>query len=210
MSISLRINEIISKENLTISSFEKKINCSTSTITRIIQRDSNVSGDILNKILITFPTINSDWLITGEGHMYKNTNVYNKGLPLLPIHAVAGKFIGNTTAIKEYQIEEYISIPMFNEKADCYIPMIGNSMHPKYQSGDILACKLKKNLDLIQWNKPYVLNIKEEGVVVKRLNEDLDKNLVLCTSDNSEYPPFRVKKEDILNLAIIVGYIRYE
>lgn len=136
-----RIKEIISKKNLNISNFEKKIEVGNAAISSIIKRKSNPSGDILSKILKAFPDISAEWLFTGEGDMYKNSLVDNpKGLPLLPIHAVAGSFIGNTSPVKEYNIEEFISIPMFNEKADCYIPMIGNSMHPKYQSGDILAC----------------------------------------------------------------------
>ena len=72
-SISLRIKHLINKKNMNISSFEKKIGVGNNSIGTIIRRNSNISGEILSKILISFNDINAEWLMTGKGEMLKQT-----------------------------------------------------------------------------------------------------------------------------------------
>lgn len=73
MDITLKIRELIDAENMTISSFEKKIGASNNTIRVLLDRNSNVSGAILNKILIAFPNVSAEWLLRGNGTMYLNS-----------------------------------------------------------------------------------------------------------------------------------------
>ena len=58
---------------MNISSFEKKIGVGNNSIGTIIRRNSNISGEILSKILISFNDINAEWLMTGKGEMLKQT-----------------------------------------------------------------------------------------------------------------------------------------
>jgi hypothetical protein len=74
-SISLRIKDLIDLKKLNISSFEKKIDAGNNSIGTIIKRNSNVSGEILSKILNTFLDVNAEWLITGKGEMIKSTGL---------------------------------------------------------------------------------------------------------------------------------------
>lgn len=69
-SISMRIKKIIETENVTIAGFERIIGAGSASILSIIKRNSNVSGDILSKILSTFPLLDANWLILGKGSMY--------------------------------------------------------------------------------------------------------------------------------------------
>jgi hypothetical protein len=64
--ISLRINKLISEKNLNISSFEKKIGVGNNSIGTIIKKNSNVSGQILSKILNTFEDVNAEWLFLAK------------------------------------------------------------------------------------------------------------------------------------------------
>jgi hypothetical protein len=70
-TISLRIKELITAKNMNISAFEKKIGVGNNSIGTIISRNSNVSGAILSKILISFPDICPDWLLTGRNDMFR-------------------------------------------------------------------------------------------------------------------------------------------
>lgn len=72
MSISKRISNLITEKKMSISAFEKKIGVGNAVVVSIIRRDSNVSGDVLSKILNIFPELDANWLITGKGNMYKN------------------------------------------------------------------------------------------------------------------------------------------
>lgn len=87
------------------------------------------------------------------------------------------------------------------------IRVSGSSMYPKYSNGDLLACKPLKDRTFFQWSKPYLDS--EQSAIVKRLFPCLDDESGLeCHSDNKvHYPPFKIPKESIRALAIVVGVI---
>jgi len=66
----MNIELLVEALGLTVNSFEKAIGVTQSRISKIIKRKSGVSHDILNKILSTFPEVNPDWLLRGEGEMF--------------------------------------------------------------------------------------------------------------------------------------------
>lgn len=72
-SISLRIKELIDYKKMNISSFEKKIGAGNNSIGTIINRNSNVSGLILSKILNSCEDVSADWLLLGKGEMFRNS-----------------------------------------------------------------------------------------------------------------------------------------
>src|SRR5690554_682586 len=72
-NIPLRIKELINVKNYTIASFEKEIGVGNNSIGISIRRNSNVSGEIIYKILIKFPDVNAQWLVTGQGEMLLNS-----------------------------------------------------------------------------------------------------------------------------------------
>ena len=83
-------------------------------------------------------------------------------------------------------------------------------MYPKYSSGDILACRKIVEVTFIQWGKIYVID-SQQGAMVKRLFEiEGDVDHILCKSDNENYPPFKLPKDEIRSLSIVVGAIRLE
>ena len=70
-SIPQRIKQLAKELNLSISAFEKQIGSSNNTIGTAIHKDSNISGAIINKILIRYTELSPDWLITGTGSMMR-------------------------------------------------------------------------------------------------------------------------------------------
>lgn len=163
--------------------------------------------------------IDGNWLLTGDGNMLKselrNDTIMpvqiKKGLPLIPLDAMAG-FGNGDRQVHENEVTDYYEVPLFEKRGAKYlIPVAGNSMYPKYASGDLLACKPLTGLNFVQWGKPYVLDT-EQGALVKRLFEDPnDEDLLICKSDNTDhYPPFHINKSEIYKVAIVVGVIRLE
>lgn len=167
--------------------------------------------------------VNAEWLITGKGEMLKekeikqNANVElhvatktenpNEGIPLIPIHAMAGAFTGEAQVL-ECDCERYV-VPAF-KGADFLIPVKGVSMHPRFSSGDIVACKrLNMNNIFFQWNKVYVLDT-DQGALIKRLKPGSDKDHVLVVSDNASFDPFELDVHNIYNVALVIGVIRLE
>lgn len=131
----------------------------------------------------------------------------NEGIPLIPLSAMAGAFTGDTS-VMEYECERYV-IPAF-KGADFLIQVKGDSMQPTYYSGDLVACERVPLNDLFfQWNKTYVLDTKQ-GPLIKRIMPGSDNEHILIVSDNNNYPPFELSKDQFYGVALVRGIVRLE
>lgn len=131
----------------------------------------------------------------------------NEGIPLIPLSAMAGAFTGDTS-VMEYECERYV-IPAF-KGADFLIQVKGDSMQPTYYSGDLVACERVPLNDLFfQWNKTYVLDTKQ-GPLIKRIMPGSDSEHILIVSDNNNYPPFELSKDQFYDVALVRGIVRLE
>lgn len=152
-------------------------------------------------------TTNSPALQKKATLIAQSTNIPNKGIPLIPIEAMAGALTCEQTVL-EYECERYV-VPVF-KGADFLIPVKGSSMYPKYSSGDIVACQRVAMSDLFfQWNKVYVIDTTQ-GALIKRIKPGSDENHVLIVSDNEKYDPFELPISAIHAVALVIGVIRLE
>lgn len=162
--------------------------------------------------------IDANWLLTGEGEMLKSENTKTetskeesvKGIPLVNATAIGG-YGNNVFSFEERDVKDYYVIPKFKHKqVDFMIEVEGSSMYPKYNSGDVVACRIIKERNFIQWNKTHVIATREQGIIIKRIKPSDAPNSLLMVSDNESYDPFNVPEEEIEGLAIVVGVIRLE
>jgi len=194
------------------------------SITRgVLTQNNGMSEENTTRFLDYFPDVSPEWLLTGKGDMLKNTNALDnvlnepmdsyglkddkQGIPLIPLSAMAG-FGEGESAVLEVDCERFV-IPTF-KGADFLITVKGSSMQPKYNSGDIVACKKLPLNDLFfQWNKVYVLDTIQ-GALVKRIRKGSTTESVLIASDNEKYEPFELHKNQINAVALVIGVIRLE
>ena len=135
------------------------------------------------------------------------TTKQDEGIPLIPIDAMAGALTCEQTVL-EYECERYV-VPMF-KGADFLIPVKGSSMYPKYNSGDIVACKRVSMTDIFfQWNKVYVIDT-DQGALIKRIKPGSAPDRLLIVSDNDKYDPFELTYSAIHAVALVIGVIRLE
>jgi len=187
-------------------------------------RLSQPGGDMIVKILTTYPEISTDWLVMGRGEMLtgdENEKLQrptepahhapegsHEGIPLIPLSAMAGVFTGCDDGVMEFECERYV-IPAF-KGADFLIQVKGDSMQPTYYSGDLVACQRVSLNDLFfQWNKTYVLDTTQ-GPLIKRIMPGSDSSHVLIVSDNDSYPPFELSKSQFHGVALVRGLVRLE
>ena len=184
----------------------------------ILDKKSGLSMDTIEKFYSTYPEINPEWLLTGKSEMLKsgNTNTETskeesvKGIPLVNATAIGG-YGNNVFSFEERDVKDYYVIPKFKHKqVDFMIEVEGSSMYPKYNSGDVVACRIIKERNFIQWNKTHVIATREQGIIIKRIKPSDAPNSLLMVSDNESYDPFNVPEEEIEGLAIVVGVIRLE
>lgn len=207
-TIKQNILQFIEYKNITRYEFYKKTG-----ITRgILDQNNGMSEENTAKLLAYFPEINTEWLITGEGNMLKSELPVAKltggvmGIPLIPASAMAGAFTGDNQVLL-HECDRYV-VPVF-KGADFLIAVKGNSMYPKYSSGDIVACKKLPIDTFFQWNKIYVLDTCQ-GPLIKRVKKGRTDDTILIVSDNDKYDPFELHKNQVYNIAIVMGAIRLE
>ena len=152
------------------------------------------------------PTASSSMPTTSAG-IHKLPQGSQKGIPLIPVSAMAGAFTSDIS-VMEYECERYV-VPSF-EGADFLIPVKGDSMQPTYLSGDLVACQKMSLADIFfQWNKTYVLDT-DQGALIKRVCQGSDTDHILLVSDNECYPPFELSLSHLHAIALVRGIIRLE
>lgn len=132
-------------------------------------------------------------------------------LPLIPLDAVAGLPSDDNDGVLFDNCERY-TIPEFSAKGAQYLVRVsGTSMLPKYNNGDILACRKIDEMTFFQWGKVYVMDTRQGALVKKIFPDKANPDNVLCVSENkSEFPPFSLPKDEIRSLSIVVGVIGVE
>ena len=145
--------------------------------------------------------------LSGEQCQAPAVRQINTGIPLLPVEAVAGVLSGNDMQVMEYECE-YYNIPTF-KGAEFLIQISGDSMQPKYYSGDIVACKRLPIDTFFQWNRVYVIG-SEQGVIIKRVRKGTDEQHITLVSENTDYEPFELPLNKVHSIALVVGVVRAE
>lgn len=157
------------------------------------------SADI-GKILECCPDIDLNWLLRGE------ENKQARGVPLIPMEAVAGH---GAPAYADLPVEDYYNVTEF-KNADFLIRVSGDSMTPKYKSGDIVACRAVLERKFWQWHAIYVIATGNQGVLIKRVEPGQEPDSITCVSENPAYRPFQVPLEEIVSVALVMGAIVLE
>lgn len=213
MTINERFDQIIGtlfKGNK--SAFANAIGVTPSVVDNIVgKRQGKPSFDVVEKVS-ALAEINIDWLITGKGDMLKSSKGIKPtkdgtGIPLIPVEAMAGCFTGSLTILLQ-ECDHYV-VPAF-KNADFLIYVRGDSMQPRYFSGDMVACKMLSPTDLFfQWGKVYVLDT-DQGALIKKVEQGTDDETITLVSENENYKPFQIPRRAVYHIAIVMGLIRTE
>jgi repressor LexA len=228
-----RIYKYLEFKRIPPTRFEKTILLSNGYLATQLKRNADLGEGVFLKIVNNCLDINPNWLLTGKGEMlitentdsiieYTNQNksilvtepkanyTISNSIPFVDVAAISDFGASNFT-VSALDVKDYYMVPKFNHKQiDFMIEVEGNSMYPKYNSGDVVACKIIRNSKFLQWNKIHVLATKEQGVIIKRLKEHTSQETLTLLSDNESYPPFHVSLDEITGIALVVGVISLE
>ena len=209
MNVKQRLIEFLKAEGISSSEFSRKMGLSPAYIASMRK---SMPLDKVEKLTEIFPQINRDWLLHGEGEMYRdlgddsiNPHRLDRNMvPLVPSLAQAGSFDQYAEGVAARDCRK-IYCPYSG--AEIAIVVRGDSMEPEIHSGTILFLEKINDKAFIPWGKPLVLDT-QNGSLVKMLypSSKSDDNLE-ARSYNKDYPPFEVPKESIYSIYRIRGWM---
>lgn len=197
-------NQIVQLKNSGMSKAEiaRKLEIKPQQLNNIVSGVRGVSDNFIDKFIDIF-NINQIDLFANIGDGSDRREI---PLPLIPSEAFAGY---GAVVYGDLPIEDYYTVNEFRD-ADFLIRVKGDSMSPKFNGGDIVACKKIKEMTFFQWNRIYVIYTESQGILIKRVMPSDDDSSITLVSDNKAYQPFNVPKSEISAIALVLGAITLE
>jgi phage repressor protein C with HTH and peptisase S24 domain/DNA-binding XRE family transcriptional regulator len=199
----------LNKEWLLTGNGEMLINKHINNSKATVSGNNNIvtQGNVIGSNVIGNNITNGNVTVGKSSQVHENTGT-SKPVYLYDVSAAAGYGSFDIMISQERVVGEY-TVPAF-KGVDWMIYVKGSSMYPKYSSGDIVACRVLSESKFIQWGKVYVVATKEQGLLVKRLEQSEKENCLLAVSDNEAYRPFDIPMDEVTGIALVVGVIRME
>lgn len=202
-TVKERLQEFLKSEGISGSEFARKMGLSPAYLASMRKSMPEEKVERLTKV---FPQINRDWLLYGEGEMYRD-DLEEKGIdpyrldkhmvPLVPSQAHAGSL---ALYAQGSRLEDCLRIYSPRKDVDLAIRVKGDSMEPNIHNGSILFLKKINEKAFIPWGSPLVLDT-ENGSVVKILYpSSKGEEYLEARSYNKDYPPFTIPVESIYGI----------
>lgn len=68
-----RLRQFLEFKGIKVATFEKQICVANQTIRKALTNNTSITTAVLEKILISFPELNANWLLTGKGSMLNDS-----------------------------------------------------------------------------------------------------------------------------------------
>ena len=177
---------------------------------------SQPGGEMLVKILTLYPELSADWLLTGEGSMFKATYddisaepkpivSYdpNVGVPYYDVDFAAGFDL----MFNDQTVNPTANIVVYGfEKAKTWCNVTGDSMYPKICHGDMIALR-ECTLDDVMFGEIYAV-VLDNIRTVKIIRKSKDPAMLRFIPINTEkYDEQEFKKSRIIRIFEVLGNI---
>ena len=176
-----------------------------------IENGKRIIGERLLLDTVKEHRINMDWLTNQEGDMFREEEQEPeepKGVPFFNVN-FCDVPLSEFNLLRETP-EYYVNLKPLND-CDAFLTIYGDSMYPKYASGEIIAVREILNLDIIQWGEAYLVVTDDTAnnmTTVKLIFQHSNPNLLTLRAFNPNYLGDTViEKHSIKRLFMIKGKV---
>ncbi|MCY4418503.1 MAG: S24 family peptidase [Cytophagales bacterium] len=184
-------------------------------VNRLFRKEQHKpSYKVLCDLSETFPDLNMNWLLLGNGDMLiskllKSSEKKENPIPIYDILVSAGdniKFWEDPESIIGYVPREFQGV----RDSDVAIYVYGDSMDPAYQAGDMVFLKRLRDHSLINYGQAHVIITDEHRLLKYLMRGRKDQEHVILRSENPQYEDMEIHKGQILRLYRVQGFFRKE
>lgn len=218
--IGPRLKEVRLAKGLTLEEFYSPFTDHVSNYSSIENGNRKIGKGKLKEI-VKYYRINLEFLQKGEGERFlkvwpysmrkaasRERDTQGESVPFYNISISEIDF--NDAGIWKESPEYYVNYRPFND-CNAYLPIYGDSMYPKYASGEIIAIKEVSNYDIIQWGEAYLVVTSEKAnnmATVKLIFEHANERKLILRASNPNFKgDMIIQKSSIVKLYLVKGKI---
>lgn len=200
--------------------FAKKFGFAYANLARYLNGQLKTTIDSNNYRNFADAGVNIDWLLTGEGEMFRadttsaeadaneslppDVSSTGEGIPFYDIDVMA--HISEALDMADERAAGVMVVPGFRDCFACF-PVYGDSMKPKISSGDIIAVSQPVPMDRILWGEIYLV-VTDCWRVVKTVHPGVTEEYIVLRSINPEYTgDTPVRRDDVYALYLVRGVV---
>lgn len=198
METNERILKFIEYKGISVNAFEKSIGKSTN----YVRNSKSFTSNVLASIMEIYPEISIDWLITGKGKMLKSSSPqyqfndeFTEGaIPYYDNLPVSAGQLDLAIYKQDEKPTGWINIPGVSAKG--LFPVIGCSMKPDINPGDVVGLSNIDRWEMVDPDKVYLIITRDDRMIKHLMIDEADKEILWCISPN--YPKFSIRKDEIV------------
>ena len=179
-----RILHILYENHLSVSGASRLLGMAQRTLNRQLNEDGAVSTALIRAVHREFPQYSLEWVLEGKGDILNSRQIEEENpIPYyenLPLSAGVRATFGDCGGVR----------------AEFLFPVVGTSMHPEINEGDIVGVNRVKDSGAIEEDKIYMIVTRDERMIKRCRPHESDERLLWCLSPN--YPKFTISKEDVV------------
>jgi len=212
MNAGERLKQFRQKLGLTQKELAEKLGFKWYKIKDMESNKQKITYEIAKELEKLF-SINPDWLLTGEGEMYKNNKVQifdnENGIEVNyypDVYASAGYGAVNTIIEpQKVTLSKFIidSFKIINPKRVDLIHIYGDSMEPIFQNGDIAVVERIDDISEVRNGDTIIANI-DGDLFIKKIEKIPFQNAIILKSTNSLYKDIIVEDFNKFKVVAIV------
>lgn len=188
-----------------VRNFEFKAGLSNGTVSKI---GESPRVSVLNRIHKTYPDLNVDWLLTGEGDMLRAEAPqisYTDGVPYFDEDFLLG--FDEVTAPNSENPDFLIRMPGY-EKATLWCNASGHSMEPEINNGDIIALQRIEDFSFLPFGDVYGFITTNGMRTIKRLGKSEKEGYYRLIPTNKEYDEQEIPINKIALVYRVMGTMK--
>ena len=200
-----RVSTLFKSKGINVNRASKILGIPQRTLNRQVNEDGNVGMELVYALIDNYPDVSPLWLLLGEGEMLLDGNAVPKCASMVPYYNNLPVSAGLRDNVDQFgeKPSQYISIPM--QGAEFYFPVLGTSMEPEINDGDIVGVKRVSRSEGINHGDVYMVITNDTRMIKRCYHDNNDPDLIWCVSPN--YPSFPIHKNDVCALFRVVNRI---
>ena len=200
-SINERIKMIVEQSSKSVRAYAEFANIAQTTLNDCIKGSTEPKFGLIDKIINAEPNINTDWLLTGRGEMYRKED--NESNLSLAIDAEQEPYFINSSGVKYYE--------MPNGRFRMRVPLIPIKAYAKYVD-EYRDAEFVNDLEEVEFivdkigmGRYYAFEIKGDSMDDGSKRSICDKDIVLARELPKDYWRDRLRNDEYPFWIILIG-----